>query len=313
MILLKKLFITAALFFMISSYTVYGEYETINVKVNNADVVFGYGAPFRDSSERIYVPAKDIIPAMGGKMVWLPETDELYVSRGNAKFIKNSTPGDVDLLVGYSDYMLSCFKAGNERIAYSSKNGKNARNVKIVAVDCKPDFYNDTLYIPIRYISNMLGYTVEWDEGSKTVICSDTGTQIGIEDDVPSVSDTESIVRSSLEMLFLTDSLNTEGRNLVYSYFNGTADENEKTDALRIAGMVKYKTSNSLAEGYYTDGNFGGFISALPENDSVNDLIKEIALSEGATEEFISYMMPATEDDIEFLQQYFLDLSIIGL
>lgn len=310
---MKKMIILTALFLMISSFTVYGDYENIKVRIDGEEISFSYGAPFRDNLERIYVPVKDMIPALYGKYVWLSETDELYVSRGSAKFVKNSVPGDVDLLAGYGNYMVAYFKADNTRIAYFSKNGDRPREIKIVSVDGKPVFYNGNLYVPIRYIANLLGYSVDFDEETSTVICTDTGSQINIEHSVPDTEKTDADVRSLLEILFLTNSYNNEGKELVYSYFNGTANESQRAEAMRIAGMVKYKMTKNLAKSYLTDGGFGGFIMQMEENKSEENLINSILRSEVLSEELMQYVVLATENDREFLQKYIWDFAILGL
>lgn len=45
----------------------------------------------------------------------------------------------------------------------NSVNGQTTVNGKVIATDQKPVFINDSVYVPLRLVSEMLGAKVEWD------------------------------------------------------------------------------------------------------------------------------------------------------
>lgn len=48
-------------------------------------------------------------------------------------------------------------------------------NDKIVYMDTPPALNNERIYLPARYVSEVLGYSVSWDQPSSSVIISSSG------------------------------------------------------------------------------------------------------------------------------------------
>lgn len=58
---------------------------------------------------------------------------------------------------------------GSTTLILNSVTGQTTVNGKIIATDQKPVFINDSVYVPLRLISEMLGAQVEWDADAYAV------------------------------------------------------------------------------------------------------------------------------------------------
>lgn len=285
--------------------------DNIQISVDGKYINFSGGGPFKDAYDRIYVPARDIVSALDGRTLWLNETQELYISKGSARFIPNNTPGDVDMLVGYSDYMIAYFKIGEPKVAYAGKKGNEDRIVRISTIDGVPQIVNDKTYLPVRYIANVLGYEVSWDEDNQTVVCTNAWRQVPIA--AASTSESDAVIMDALETLFMANILSDGGKQNIYRYLNGEADAVLMQDMEKLTGLTKYAGTRKLVDGYYTSKNFGGFIATLMPADDPDQKTKELVALEGANQNIMAYVRPAVEADREFLYWYVVDVSPFGL
>ena len=62
---------------------------------------------------------------------------------------------------------------GNDKIAFSINNTAAKVNNTIKTMDVPARLINSKTMIPLRFLSEELGYTVEWDQDTKTVTISD--------------------------------------------------------------------------------------------------------------------------------------------
>ena len=93
-------------------------------------------------NERTYLPVRIISEALGASVEWVDKTQEIIIRSEEAEII---------LTVG-SDVM--------------SVNSKSLRNIKM---DVAPIIINDRTLLPVRFISEYLNCSVDWDGNSQKV------------------------------------------------------------------------------------------------------------------------------------------------
>ncbi|MDR0958281.1 MAG: N-acetylmuramoyl-L-alanine amidase family protein, partial [Clostridiales bacterium] len=89
---------------------------------------------------RVYVPAREVFEALGSTVVWVGETNQVYISYGNKSVILTI---NVPILVV---------------------------NDKLVDIDAAPKNINDKTMIPVRAAAENLDFLVEWDSANNAVI-----------------------------------------------------------------------------------------------------------------------------------------------
>ncbi|HWP96462.1 MAG TPA: peptidylprolyl isomerase [Syntrophomonadaceae bacterium] len=91
-------------------------------------------------SDRVMVPLRSIFEALGAQVVWNPEDQSITAVRGDVS---------LQLMIGSNTAM---------------KNGAN------VSLDVAPQIINSRTLVPIRFVSEALGATVQWNEDKRQVI-----------------------------------------------------------------------------------------------------------------------------------------------
>jgi uncharacterized protein YbbC (DUF1343 family) len=118
-------------------YLIYGE-SGIRVLVKGEPIIFD-PEPFIDENNRLMVPLRAIVEALGGDIGWNPQNREAAISKGELTvlFTIDSTTAIV--------------------------------NGQIMKMDTNPVIKNSRTMVPVRYVSEYLGAFVDWDHDTKTV------------------------------------------------------------------------------------------------------------------------------------------------
>lgn len=129
------------LFFLITTTSVYA----VNVHVNNEDVSFNdsTGYPFIDSNGRTLVPLTATMEAGGATVSWNGSTKTASVSKNGITVL---------VPIGQSHIIV---------------DGKTVQN------DAAAVIHNNRTYLPIRAVLESLGFNVDWNSTTKTVVASD--------------------------------------------------------------------------------------------------------------------------------------------
>ena len=90
-------------------------------------------------NERTMLPIRFIAEALGAKVEWIEETETVKI-----------TADGIDITI----------KVGKEK---ATVNGKE------IALDSPSFIENDRTYLPLRFVSENLGATVEWNEAEQKV------------------------------------------------------------------------------------------------------------------------------------------------
>lgn len=116
----------------------------INVCINGTNVNFD--TPPIIHNDRTLVPMRKIFEEFGFQVEWLSETQTIIVTQ-NSRII--------------------ALQIGKSKIIYTDIK---TNMTSIIQSDTPPIIYNNRTLIPIRVISEALGYTVEWNGEDQSVI-----------------------------------------------------------------------------------------------------------------------------------------------
>ena len=114
------------------------EKDPIFVEVNGN--ILQFEQPPIQLNNRTLVPLRTIFEALGAAVQWNSATSTIKATKGNFSAI---------LVIGDSNAMV---------------NGKK------VALDAPPTIENNYTFVPVRFISEVLGANVTWDKNNKTII-----------------------------------------------------------------------------------------------------------------------------------------------
>ena len=123
-----------------------GYASEITVKINDKDVIFDVSPIIMN--ERTMVPMRAIFEDLGCEVEWLSQSQTVIATQ-NSKIIA--------LQIG-SNRIISTDVETNQTTVYES--------------DVAPVIHNERTMIPVRVISEILGYKVDWESQTQEVIIS---------------------------------------------------------------------------------------------------------------------------------------------
>ena len=116
--------------------------EAPYVKLN--DKILGFSQPPVMESDRILVPMRFLFEQMGANVDWNNDTQSAIATIG---------------------------EAGQEKIVeFSIDNTTAFVNGKPETTDVPARLINDQTFVPLRFLSENLGYNVEWDDDARTAV-----------------------------------------------------------------------------------------------------------------------------------------------
>ena len=119
------------------------EQLTNYIKIKYNGKYLSFATPPTMEDDRTLVPMRFLFEQMGADVDWEGETQTATVEKGN------------------------------DKIAFSINNTAAKVNNTIKTMDVPARLINSKTMIPLRFLSEELGYTVEWDQDTKTVTISD--------------------------------------------------------------------------------------------------------------------------------------------
>lgn len=121
-------------------YLIYGysPRDPITVLVDGKPLLFD-SEPYIDNNDRLMVPLRAIVEALGAEVGWEPKTSTVTIT-GNGKN--------------------ALFKIGSTAVTVNKEQKR---------MDTSPVIKNGRTMVPVRYVSEYLDYTVNWDQDTKTV------------------------------------------------------------------------------------------------------------------------------------------------
>lgn len=135
---MKKVILLISIITLMIIQSAYAEDNAVNVEING-QLIQSEDQNFIEDG-RVFVLARDISEALGATVDWVNDTKEISVTLEERKVKFN----------------IDSFTA-------------NA-NGEIKVLDVMPKFINSRSYVPIRFLSENLGFNVQWDNERKLVV-----------------------------------------------------------------------------------------------------------------------------------------------
>ena len=124
----------------------------IYVQVN--DEVLGFSTPPVTENDRTLVPMRFLFEKLGAEVNW-DETTNTAIA---------TMPADV------TEQIQTFGMAKGKSVSFSIDNITATVNGETAAMDVPARLVNDKTLVPLRFLSENLGYTVTWDEANNTAI-----------------------------------------------------------------------------------------------------------------------------------------------
>lgn len=115
----------------------------MSVVVNGREVIFPDQPPYINKNQRTMVPVRFISESLGAKVNWNGKTKTVVIEKDGTT---------INLTIGQN---------------------KATVNGKIVTFDTSAEMKNGRTMVPLRFVSEVMGAKIDWDENTKTVNISD--------------------------------------------------------------------------------------------------------------------------------------------
>ena len=112
--------------------------------VRLGDKILGFSQPPVMESDRILVPMRFLFEQMGATVDWNNDTQSAIATIGE--------------------------EGQEKRVEFSIDNTTALVNGKPETTDVPARLINDQTFVPLRFLSENLGYNVEWDDGARTAV-----------------------------------------------------------------------------------------------------------------------------------------------
>lgn len=113
----------------------------VTVRLDGVELELPVGAFIEDN--RTMVPLRGVFEAVGAEVAWDQDTKSIFISK-----IEGDTMRTISMQIGYTDVFVNTDKT---------------------TLDVAPRIVNNYTYVPLRFVIDALGETVEWDQDTYTV------------------------------------------------------------------------------------------------------------------------------------------------
>jgi peptidoglycan endopeptidase LytE len=151
--LYRKLFLSCAffvfIFFTVSHSQVVQAAATdeIRIQVNDSLIVFPEAKPYIDSSSNLQVPLRVLIEKLGYQVDWSKTAQAIKVTLTNKQQTIALQTGDSQAVV-------------------------DGKPVKLIS---SAQFSQDSVYVPLRFVTETFGFRVQWDANNHIAIIDEDG------------------------------------------------------------------------------------------------------------------------------------------
>ena len=137
---MKKIVSILLMVVIISMCTNISAHMEVKVTLNGNEIYFPDAKPFVDERDRVLVPIRFVSEALGALVDWENESRTAVI------------------------------KQGNDEIHYTVYQPMAYLNGEMMVMDTYGILKDERTLVPIRFISELLGCTVVWDENTSTVV-----------------------------------------------------------------------------------------------------------------------------------------------
>lgn len=151
---MKKVIVVLVLLIIMVFKIAFASSEDIIIKVNGDIVKFPDAQPFINDNGRTLVPVRFVSEKLGANVLWRGDTSLVIVKKDNKRILLrvNENWAIVNIM-GQTDF-------------------KKDLDTKIIEM-------NNRVFVPLRFVSEVLECNVEWDNVSRTVNIYSQNSNIG--------------------------------------------------------------------------------------------------------------------------------------
>lgn len=222
---LSLVIVLAILVSVFAMYPAYGE-DSVKVRVNDKLIEFDV-EPYIDENNRTMVPVRFISEKLGATVEWLNETKEVVIT-GDDKVIT--------------------LKIGEVKVKV---------NDETITLDTAASIRDGRTFVPVRFISEAIGATVQWDGATRTVIIT-SGRAIVEEEDITDKEFEEFINSEEGAKYASTDYFRAENGKLIFDsngHFSKYSDKEVSESHFKEINTLAYNLVKELS--YYAKENGG--------------------------------------------------------
>lgn len=221
----------------------------INITIDGKNLEFTDARPFISNEGRTLVPLRSLAEGLNAKVGWDEEEQKVTVEK--------------NFVIPF-EYEKDKYQTGKSSVEFRINSqilnfefyGINTTNqrkdaVEELKMDTHPMIFEGRTYLPARFVANLCGYQVDWDQANNTVICKNinkvnisefSGTFFNPEDDVAEKKKISKLEELKVGDLVFMDTANSlKGKTLYYSEYQ---DENPNTsNVIDIRNMSEQEQS----------------------------------------------------------------------
>ena len=247
------LFLSIFLIINILPTTIFG--QTLSVKVDNVPVYFPDTQPTIIDG-RTLIPVRFLSEQFGAEVIWDNSTRTVTITKEYPGLTIKPLNGQQQRLSNVLATVTLQIDNSLLNIAYLDKNTNKAISFDKI-MDVTPILINDRTMLPARFIGVALGYNVDWEDSTRTVICNYTGIfdeSFGLITEVAKTK-TDEIIKTSLNGFYAyTPELFTKtAQTKISNFLNGDNTHKEELSAFIL--QIAYTNTFNELYNYYVMTN----------------------------------------------------------
>ena len=253
---MKKIVSILLMVVIISMCTNISAHMEVKVTLDGNEIYFPDAKPFVDERDRVLVPIRFVSEALGALVDWENESRTAVI------------------------------KQGNDEIRYTVYHPMAYLNGEMMVMDTYGILKDERTLVPIRFISELLGCTVNWDEKTSTVVITSPKAVVEFPEPVISVNYPKSISDKRLLWIDVDN----------YRDFERSGDYEFKIEFLNPMQFNTYEQDEGAINGWqkYSRRNF---VSASNSYKTIYSISRVFY----TTREAMSAYQPKGGDEITFM------------
>ncbi len=133
------------------------------------DKILGFDQPPVMEDDRTLVPMRFLFEQMGAEVTW-DETNQAATATINMSALGAGASATGRATLSNSDISFPNLAKTEKSVTFSVDNTTATVNGTTATMDVPARLINDQTFVPLRFLSENLGYTVDWDEATNTAI-----------------------------------------------------------------------------------------------------------------------------------------------
>ena len=141
-----------------------------NIYIQLNDKILGFDQPPVMEDDRTLVPMRFLFEQMGAEVTWDEATQAATATINTSALGAEGASATGRATLSNSDISFPNLAKTEKSVTFSVDNTTATVNGTIATMDVPARLINDQTFVPLRFLSENLGYTVDWDEATNTAI-----------------------------------------------------------------------------------------------------------------------------------------------